>query len=266
MKLAFIGGGNMGEAIVAALLEKKRAIPTGITVSDVSPARRDHLSRKYGVLTTPENLEAVAGKDIIILSVKPQQFPEVAAGIRGQLGNGQLVISIMAGVRTGKLREALGYGVVVRAMPNMPAQIGMGVTGWTATPDVSDAQKERARLVLGSMGEEIFFPDERSLDMVTAVSGSGPAYVFLFAEALIAGAEKLGLSPDDARELVLRTLLGAGRLLETSDKPAAELRHAVTSKGGTTEKALQVLDLGGFSALVADALRAAYERSVELGD
>jgi len=265
MKLAFIGGGNMGEAIVAALLQKKRAIPTAITVSDVSPERRDYLGKQYGVLTTDENLEAVAGRDVVILSVKPQQFAEVAASIKGQLGTNQLVISIMAGVRTGKITEALGYGVIVRAMPNMPARIGMGVTGWTATPDVSDSQKERARIVLGSMGEELFFPDEGSLDMVTAVSGSGPAYVFLFAEALIAGAEKLGLAPDDARELVIRTLLGAGHLLEASDMTAAELRHAVTSKGGTTEKALQVLDLGGFSALVADAVRAAYERSVELG-
>jgi pyrroline-5-carboxylate reductase len=266
MKLAFIGGGTMGEAVVAALLEKKRAIPSAITVSDISAARRDHLAGQYGVITTEENLEAVAGKDIVILSVKPQHFPEVAAGIKGQVGNGQLVISIMAGVRTEKLAEALGYGVIVRAMPNTPAQIGQGVTGWTATPDVTDAQKEKARLVLGSMGEELFFPDERSLDMVTAVSGSGPAYVFLFAEALTAAAEKLGLGPDDARELVLRTLQGSVSLLGTSDKTAAELRHAVTSRGGTTERALQVFDLGGFSALVAEAVRAAYERSLELGD
>jgi pyrroline-5-carboxylate reductase len=266
MKLGFIGGGNMGEAIVAALLEKKRVIPTAISVSDVSMDRLTYLESTYGVLTTDDNLTAVAGKDVVILAVKPQHFPEVAASIRGQLGNGQLIISIMAGVRLAKITEALGYGVIVRAMPNMPAQIGLGVTGWTAAAEVGEAHKERARLVLGSMGEELFFPDEGSLDMVTAVSGSGPAYVFLFAEAFTAAAEKIGLSPGNARELVLRTLLGAGRLLETSDRTAAELRHAVTSKGGTTEKALQVFDLGGFSALFADAVRAAYDRSLELGD
>ncbi|MCJ7604931.1 MAG: pyrroline-5-carboxylate reductase, partial [Dehalococcoidales bacterium] len=154
---------------------------------------------------------------------------------------------------------------IVRAMPNTPAQIGLGITGWTATEDVTDAQKEKARIILGSMGKEIYFADEGALDMVTAVSGSGPAYVFLFAEALTIGAEKLGLSPEDARELVLRTLLGAAHLLETSGKSASELRHNVTSKGGTTERALQTLELGGFSTLVDDAVKAAYDRARELG-
>ncbi|MCJ7605130.1 MAG: pyrroline-5-carboxylate reductase, partial [Dehalococcoidales bacterium] len=215
MKIAFIGGGTMGEAILSALLEKKRAIPVGICVSDISPGRREYLSKQYGVITTEDNRDAAAGKDIIILAVKPQQLPDVINGLNGTLVETQVVISIVAGVKISTITERLGHRCIVRAMPNTPAQIGLGVTGWTATDDVTEAQRDKARIILGSMGKEIFFADEGALDMVTAVSGSGPAYVFLFVEALTIGAEKLGLSPEDARELVLRTLLGAAHLLET---------------------------------------------------
>jgi pyrroline-5-carboxylate reductase len=266
MKLSFIGGGNMGEAIIAALLEKKRAIPTGITVSDVSPARLDYLAGKYGVLTRAENLDAIAGAEIIVLSVKPQQFPEVAKDIKGQLGNGQLVISIMAGVGIGKLVEALGYGTIVRAMPNTPAQIGYGISGWTATPAVTEVQKGQAKIILGAMGREIYFEDEKHLDMVTAVSGSGPAYCFLFAEALTEAAVSIGLPKGIGERLVLQTMLGSAHLWENSTKPAAELRRAVTSKGGTTERALEVFEKGGFVELVREAVRAAYRRAEELGN
>ena len=265
MKIAFVGGGNMGEAILAALLEKKRAIPAAVTISDVSQERRDYLSKKYGVTATANNLDAIRGRDVIILAVKPQQFPDVLNGLKGWIGDTQLVLSIAAGVRTHKIVSGLGHPRVVRSMPNTPAQIGEGITGWTCTESVTPQQKEQARTILGSMGKELFFEDETALDMVTAVSGSGPAYVFLFTEVLAAAGEKIGLEPAQASELALRTVIGAARLMETSGKSPAELRRAVTSKGGTTEKALQSFETGGLDSLVAYAVRAAYDRARELG-
>jgi len=265
MKLAFIGGGNMGEAILAALLEKKRAIPAAVTVSDVSQERRSYLARQYGVTVTDDNTEAVRDKDVVILAVKPQQLPDVMHSLKGWLTGTQLVLSIAAGVRTSKIVDGLKQARVVRAMPNTPAQIGEGVTGWTCTASVTPQQKEQARTILGSMGKELYFDDEGALDMVTAVSGSGPAYVFAFTEALAAAGEKIGLEPEQAAELALRTVTGAARLMETSGKTPAELRRAVASKGGTTEKALTAFETGGLDALVAYAVRAAYDRARELG-
>ncbi len=265
MQLAFIGGGNMGEAILAALLEKKRAIPAAVTVSDVSPERRSYLGRQYGVTVTDDNTEAVRNKDVVILAVKPQQLPDVMSGLKGWLTDTQLVLSIAAGVRTAKIAGGLKHARVVRAMPNTPARIGEGITGWTCTESVTPQQKEQARIILGSMGKELFFEDEGALDMVTAVSGSGPAYVFAFTEALTAAGEKLGMAREQAAELALSTVIGAARLMETSGQSPADLRRAVTSKGGTTEKALLAFETGGLDALVAYAVRAAYDRARELG-
>jgi pyrroline-5-carboxylate reductase len=266
MKIAFIGGGNMGEAILASLLQKKRVIPAGVTVSDVSEARRNYISEKYGVPVTDDNREAVSGQDVIVLAVKPQNITEVLAGLKGALKTAQLVLSIAAGVRIATISRGLSHGRVVRAMPNTPAQIGYGITGWTATPGVTEAQKELARAILGAMGQEIYFDDEKYLDMVTAVSGSGPAYFFLFAEALIDAAVDIGLPRPEAERLVLQTMLGSAHLLEKSGRPAAELRRSVTSKGGTTERALEVFEKGNFTRLVAEAVRAAHQRAIELGN
>lgn len=265
MKLAFIGGGNMGEAILAALLREKRVIPAGVTMSDISPERRDYLAKTYGITATDSNRDAVENKDVVLLAVKPQQFPEVLAGLKGYLNEDSLVISIAAGVKLHTIVEGLGHARVVRAMPNTPAQVGQGVTGWTATPQVTEKQKEQAGVILGSMGYEKFFEKEDMLDMVTAVSGSGPAYVFLFTETLAAAAQELGFGPEEASEFALKTVTGAARLLETSGKSPAELRRAVTSRGGTTERALKTFDEGGLAALVAKAVKSAWERSRELG-
>ncbi len=266
MKIAFIGGGNMGEAMLAAVLAKKLAAPAAITVSDVSPARRAYLKDRYGVAVTDDNAAAVRAKDIVVLAVKPQQIPEAAAGLKGNLPPSSIVLSIAAGVTVASLQAALGHRRIARAMPNTPARIGRGVSGWVATPEVDDAQKAQVRAILGAMGREIYFDDESYLDMVTAVSGSGPAYLFLFAEALTEAAEAIGLAPRDAGLLVSQTLLGAADLLSQSGEAPAELRQQVTSKGGTTARALEVLEAGGLRELVRQAVAAAYRRAKELGE
>jgi len=266
MKIAFIGGGNMGEAILGALLEKKLYKPADISVSDISEPRRQYLKKQYGISVTAGNKEAVAGKDVVVLAVKPQNINEVLADLRGLLKPGQLVLSIAAGVKINTISQGLGHRKVVRSMPNTPAQIGLGISGWTATPEVSGEQKAWARTILGAMGKEIYFDDEEYLDMVTAVSGSGPAYFYLFAESLIDAAVGLGLNRKDAEALVSQTMLGAAHLMQKSDKTPAELRRNVTSKGGTTERAIQVFEGSDLAGIVGKAVKAACQRAKELGE
>jgi len=265
MKTAFIGGGNMGEAILAAVLGQKLAAPAGVSVSDVSESRRDYLKKRYDVAVTASNQEAVRSKDIVVLAVKPQNLPEVMADLKGSLESAQLVLSIVAGIKISTICQGLGHRRVVRCMPNTPAQVGFGMSAWTATAEVTGEQKQQARAILGAMGKEIYFDDEKYLDMATAVSGSGPAYVFFFTEALIDAAVKIGIPRNEAEEMVSQTMLGSAHLIQKSDKTPAELRRNVTSRGGTTERALQVFEQGGFNRLVEDAVKAAYQRAKELG-
>jgi pyrroline-5-carboxylate reductase len=265
MKLTFIGGGNMGEAILAALLEKKLAVPADVCISDVSEPRRQHLKKQYGVAVTASNREAVGEKDAVILAVKPQNLPEVLVDLKGCLQQAQLVLSIVAGVKIDTISRGLSHNRIVRVMPNTPARIGLGFSGWTATPAVTAAQKRMAQSILGTMGREIYFDEEKYLDMVTAVSGSGPAYFFLFTECLIDAAVNIGLSQKNAEEMVLQTMLGSAHLIQNSGQPPAELRRNVAAKGGTTERAINVFEKASFSHIVADAVRAAYERARELG-
>jgi pyrroline-5-carboxylate reductase len=254
----------MGEAILAAVLGKKLAAPAGISVSDISESRREYLKKQYGISVTENSREAVGDKDIIILAVKPQNIPDVLADLKGHVKSSQLVLSIAAGISIGTISRGLGHDKVVRAMPNTPAQIGLGITGWTAAA-VTPGQKEWSRAILDTMGQEIYFDEESSLDMVTAVSGSGPAYLYLFAESMIDAAVSIGLSRQNAEALVSQTVLGAAQLLVKSGKLPAELRRAVTSKGGTTERAIIVFEQGGLAKLVESAVRAAYLRARELG-
>jgi pyrroline-5-carboxylate reductase len=255
----------MGEAMLAAVLEKKLAAPAGISVSDISESRRQYLKKQYGIAVTENNREAVQNKDIIVLAVKPQNIPEVLSDLKGFVKSTQLVLSIAAGVKISTISRGLAHDSVVRSMPNTPAQIGFGMSGWTATASVTREKKEWSRAILGAMGKEIYFDDEKYLDMVTAVSGSGPAYFYLFAESLIDAAVNIGLSRQNAEELVLQTMLGSAQLLLKSGRPPAELRRNVTSKGGTTERALKAFEEGGFARLVEAAVRAAYIRAKELG-
>jgi len=265
MKIAFIGGGAMGEAILAAVLNRGLSTPQTIWVSDVKDERRQYLQQTYQVSVTESNREAAVTGDIIILAIKPQNLPEVMPELNGRIKPGQLVLSIIAGARIDTLCKGIGHRQIVRAMPNTPAQIGEGISVWTATTEVNETQKEQARAILSTLGREIFVDDEGYLDMATAVSGSGPAYFFLFMECLVEAAIRIGFSQDTAQELVLQTMLGSGQLLKKSGKSPAELRRLVTSPGGTTAAALQQLESGHFSELVSQAVAAAYRRAKELG-
>ncbi len=266
MKIAFIGGGNMGEAILAAVLQKGLAKSSDICISDISPERREYLKEEYKVDVTGSNRDAVIGSDIVVLAVKPQNIMGIYNELNGSLEPEQLVLSIVAGVKITSICRELGHHRVVRVMPNTPAQVGLGMSGWTATGEVIEEQREWTRAILGAMGREIYFDDEKYLDMVTAVSASGPAYFFLFAEYLAEAAVDIGLSLGEAEELVAQTMLGAANLLEKSGETPAELRRKVTSKGGTTERALQVFQEGKLADLVREAVRAAHQRAKELGN
>ncbi|MBU2607768.1 MAG: pyrroline-5-carboxylate reductase [Chloroflexi bacterium] len=265
MRISFIGGGSMAEAMLSALLDKAINAPQDITVSDISEARRQHLEQQYHVTVTGSNQQAAQAGEMVILAVKPQNLVEVITELNGKLQPSQLVMSIIAGARINTLCLGLDHNRVVRVMPNTPAQIGEGMSVWTTTAEVTGEQKKGVSAVLGAMGAEIYVDDEPYLDMVTAISGSGPAYVFLFVESLVDAALEIGLPPDIVDELVLQTLLGSGRLVQKSDKSPAELRRMVTSPGGTTAEALKKLEEGGFHDLIKEAVIAAYNRAQQLG-
>ena len=263
MRIAFIGGGAMGEAMVKCLLTKKVVSSQEIVVSDISPLRRELLSREYRVSTFADNKKAVANADLIILAVKPQNLVEVMEEIKG-LALEQLVLSIVAGATLSSLCQGLNHSSVIRAMPNMPAQIGEGMTIWTATAETEQKQKELAQTVLGALGEEIYVADEKYLSMATALSGSGPAYVFLFIEVLVDAGVHIGLPRDIAQKLAIQTILGSTRTVEKTGKHPADLRNMVTSPGGTTTEALLELEKGGFRSLLLEAVAAAYKKAERL--
>lgn len=265
MKIAFIGGGAMGEAMLSAILNNKLAQPPEITVSDIAAARRQHLESQYGVTVTSDNQQAVEGSDVIVLAIKPQNLSEVIAKLSGQLKKSQLVLSIIAGARLDTLSQGLKHGSIARVMPNTPAQIGEGMSVWTATDTVNPQQKEQTSSILKAMGREIYVDDEKHIDMATAVSGSGPAYIFLMIESLVEAARHIGLPHNIAEELVLQTVLGAAHFVRKSAKSPAELRKMVTSPGGTTAAALQKLEEGEFNELLKRAVTAAFNRAQELG-
>jgi pyrroline-5-carboxylate reductase len=263
MRIALVGGGAMGEAMTKCLLAKAVVTPTEIVIGDVSPARRELLSGEYGVSTMDDNRKAIEGCDIIVLAVKPQHLAQVMDEVKNPLPQ-QTVLSIVAGAGISSLRGGLNHSSVVRAMPNMPAQIGEGMTVWTATAEVTKEHKETARSILSALGEEIYVTDERYLDMATALSGSGPAYVFLFIEGLIDAGVHVGLPRDISRELVIQTVLGSTHTVQKTSKHPAELRNVVTSPGGTTTEALLQLENGRFRSLLVEAVAAAYEKAKHL--
>lgn len=264
MKIAFIGGGNMGEAMLAAILKKGLSHPQAISVSDISTVRRDLLRQRYGVHVTDSNLLAIKDKEAIVLAIKPQHLSEVLTELKGKLKPSQLVLSIIAGAKMNTLRTGLAHNSVVRAMPNTPAQIGQGITVWTAGGEASKKQQEWASSILGAMGKEIYADDERYLDMATAISGSGPAYVFLFMESLTQAAVSIGMPQDMAQELVLQTVLGSAGFAQKSAKEFAELRKMVTSPGGTTAEAIKIFEEGHLNKLVQQAVAAAYTKAKKL--
>jgi len=265
MKIAFIGGGNMAEAMISAILNKGLSSPKSITVSDIKEERLQHLKQTYRVNTSGDNRTASAGSDIVVFAIKPQNLDGVMSELKGHLTHAQLVLSIIAGARLGTIANGLNHCCVARAMPNTPAQIGDGMTVWTTTACIEQAQKKTVGSILEAMGKQIYVYDEDFIDKATAISGSGPAYVFLFAESLAEAAEKIGFPAKTAEELAIQTLAGATHLLQKSGEPPAELRRKVTSPGGTTAEAIARFEQGGFSKLVADAVNTAYEKAKTLG-
>jgi pyrroline-5-carboxylate reductase len=249
MKLGIIGGGAMGEAIIAAVTRAKVAQPADIAVHDALSSRRAELASAYGVRAADSASGAAIGVDFLLLAVKPQDFEKAASGLGEGIGNA-VAVSIMAGVPIAKLTRLLNTQSIVRAMPNTPAQIGEGMTGWTATEALAPKARAEVRRIFAAMGKEAYVPDEKYLDMVTGLSGSGPGYVFLFLEALTDAGVHVGLPRDIAYTMALQTVLGSARYAESTGKHPAELRNQVTSAGGTTAEALRTFEAGSFRSVV----------------
>ena len=264
MKIAFLGGGNMAAALIGGLVAKGYERGS-ISVIEVASSARERLATQ-GVHVSAAPDRATAAADVLVLAVKPQDMRSAVATLKDAVEH-QLVVSIAAGIRLRALSRWLGgHRRLVRCMPNTPALIGNGITALYALPGVSAAEKEQAQAILGAVGEVLWVDEERLLDPVTAVSGSGPAYVYWFIEQMARAGVKLGLPEKDANRLALHTVLGAARLAAQSDQPPAELRKQVTSKGGTTEAALKVFDDEKLAERFMKALEAASRRGAALGE
>ncbi|UCE97309.1 MAG: pyrroline-5-carboxylate reductase [Dehalococcoidia bacterium] len=264
MRIAFIGGGNMGRAMLSAILNQDLTSPQNIIVSDKNPEILVRLRQDFNVFTTEDNFDAASRGNIIVLAIKPQNLEEVMPEIKGKLNKNQLVLSIIAGRSIATLQNGLEHAAIIRAMPNTPAYIGKGITVWTATEGVTNEQKEKADAILKAMGKELYITDENFIDMSTAISGSGPAYVFLFIKSLIDAAVDIGLPPDAARQLVLQTLAGSVEFTAKSGMELAQLMQMVTSPGGTTAESLKVFENGKFKELIAQAVNAAYRKAKQI--
>jgi pyrroline-5-carboxylate reductase len=262
--LAFIGGGNMAGALIGGLIARGTA-PSSIRALEIDPDRRRQLEAQYGIGTLAAPDASLRTADTVILAVKPQQLRQVCAGLRPHL-DAPLVLSIAAGIRAADIARWLYQPRVVRAMPNTPALIGMGISGVAALPAAGVDDRRRAQLLLEAAGPVVWLDDEALLDPVTAVSGSGPAYVFYFIEAMQRAGSELGLTPAQARELAIATFRGAAELAARSDESLATLRERVTSKGGTTAAALARMQADRLDDGIVAAVRAASERATELGD
>lgn len=260
-KLGFIGSGIMAEAIVSGVLNKGLVPPESICCADPYTVRCEDLEKRYQIQTTTQNEIALEGADVVFLSIKPQVLPDVAQRLKGKFEPHQLLISILAGVDTKTLTQSLSHHSIVRTMPNTPARVGEGMTVWTATREVSKEQQNIARAILSSLGEEVFVTREGDLDMATALSGTGPAYVFLFMEALIDAGVHLGFSRRVAEKLVLQTVKGSVDFAIKSDAHLAELRNQVTSPGGTTADAIYHMEKGGLRTVLSKAVFAAFQKS-----
>jgi len=263
--LGFIGGGNMARSLVGGLLA--RGLPARqVIVSDPVTMQRELLTTQLGVRVTDDNAIVARAAGVLLFAVKPQQLALVAKQLVPAITHRPLVISIAAGIRTADLQRWLGGLPVVRAMPNSPALKGCGVTGLYATEAVSQAGKKLAETILGAVGPALWIAQEEQMDVVTAVSGSGPAYFFLLIEMLESVGVELGLAPEVSRRLAMETAFGAGQMAHAATEPASTLRAQVTSKGGTTEAALQLLEAAGVRAIFTDAIAAAAKRSAELAE
>jgi pyrroline-5-carboxylate reductase len=280
-RLSFIGCGVMAEAMIAGLLRQKLVAPEQIVGSHPRAARREELQSKYGIRVVESNREAAApqaagAKDedaaqvaqsdsIVVIAVKPQRLSGVFTELKGILHLEQLVVSVVAGARIETIAGELLHPAIVRAMPNTPAQIGQGMIAWTATEEVTEAQQVAVRSMLGALGREMYVETERMIDMATALSATGPTYIFLVMEALTDAGVHMGFSRHVSQELVLQTMLGSVLFAQESHKHPAELRNMVTSPGGTSAEAIYQMEKGGLRTVLSKAVYAAFQRAVALG-
>ena len=264
-RLAFVGAGVMAESMIAGLLSRGMIAPERIVASHPRADRRQKLEQRFGIEAVEANREAVAQSDIVLLTVKPQVLAQVMRQLHGRLEPRQVAVSVVAGASIGTLSRGLGHDAIVRVMPNTPAQIGQGMSVWTATSDVNEGQREQVRTVLGALGEELYVDEEKYVDMATALSGTGPTYVFLMMEALIDAGVHMGFPRRIAEEIVLQTVAGSVAFARASGKHMAELRNMVTSPGGTSAEAIYQMEKGGLRTVFSRAVYAAYQRTQSLG-
>ncbi|KAA3642878.1 MAG: pyrroline-5-carboxylate reductase [Chloroflexi bacterium] len=265
--ITFIGPGSMAEAMIAGLLRKELAPAGNLIASGPRTERVEQLQAKYGLTPMTDNTAAVDKADVVVLAVKPQQLGKVMQGIKGHVDKDALIVSIIAGATIKSISSGLGCEAVLRAMPNTPARIGEGITVWTAAETVSDEQHEMGRSLLTALGDEVFVEEEDFLDKATALSGTGPAYVYLFMEAMVDAGVHLGFSRRIAEQLVVQTVRGSVDYYEKNEdeRHLSRLRNQVTSPGGTSAEAIYFLEKAGFRTAISRAIWAAYERSVQLG-
>jgi len=265
--LATVGTGVMAESMITGLIRGRLIEPGQVIASHPRAERREELERSHGIRTTSSNVSAIEGADVVLLAVKPQMLARVGREIGPHLRAGQLVLSVIAGATTAALAGHLaGHRELVRSMPNTPAQLGRGMTVWYPTPETSAEQREQARALLSALGHQIEVDDEKFVAMATAVSGTGPTYVFLFMEALIDAAVHLGFPRHVAHDLVVETLEGSTHFAKQSASHPAVLRNMVTSPGGTSAAALHELESGRLRTVLSEAVWAAFRRTVELGE
>lgn len=262
--IAFIGPGAMAEAMIAGLLRNQLAEPQHLLASGPRAERVTELQSKYGIIPFTDNAAAAAQADVVVLSVKPQRLSTVMKGLKN-IRPDALVLSIIAGASLKKICSGLKHAAVVRSMPNTPAQISEGITVWCASEAVNEEQKQTAQAILSALGETVFVEDEHYLDMATALSGTGPAYVFMFMEALIDAGVHMGFPRRIAEQLVVQTIRGSTSYYLQAGRHPATLRNQVTSPGGTSAEALYYLEKAGFRTAISRAVWAAYQRSLELG-
>ena len=266
MQVGIIGAGVMAEAIIGGLLADRAVQPERLLASHPRVERRELLAERHGVRSVAANREAVDGADVVVLAVKPQMLGRVMRELRGRLGSDQVVVSIVAGATIRTLVDGLQHAAVVRAMPNTPSQIRRGMTVWAGSAACSPRQRQLAQAVLGALGDERQVEDEAFVAMATALSGTGPTYLFAVMEALIDAGVHLGFPRELAHDLVVATLVGSSEYAQRSELHPAQLRNAVTSPGGTSAAAIYELEKGRIRTVFSDAVWAAYRRTLELGE
>lgn len=261
VRIAFVGAGVMAESMIVGLLKKDLIPPDHVIASHPREDRRQRLEERFGILTTESNIGAAQGADLVVLTIKPQVLQAVMRQLSGSLSPEQVVVSVIAGAPIDVLLHGLGHQAIARVMPNTPAQVGQAMSVWSTTPGVTDKQRSRVQAVLGALGEELWVDEEKYVDMATALSGTGPTYVFLMMEALIDAGVHMGFPRRIAEQIVLQTVSGSVAFARDSGKHMAELRNMVTSPGGTSAEAIYQMEKGGLRTVLSRAVYAAYQRT-----